>query len=133
MSIEEAIRILDLETSADAIAEIEDYAGFNKTIGKINEACEIACDVMREHLRDVETMFSDKECYEDLRQMSHENGKVWCYYSSDSLNPCGCGSNCYHYEFDGKKIYGVCNACDTDIYEMKNEFVKEKLKQGIWK
>lgn len=186
MSIEEAIRILDPETSADAIAEIEYYAGFNrdKPIEKVNEACEVACDVMREHLRDVETMFSDKECYEDLRQMPHEkvvdlffkmkklfnkacercdklekenieltdwdelidsitdkrktqcykdDGKVWCYYSSDSLNPCGCGSNCYHYEFDGKKIYGVCNACDTDIYEMKNEFVKEKLKQGIWK
>ena len=52
MSIEEAIRILNLETSADAIAEIEYYAGFNrdKTIEKINEACAIACDVMREHL-----------------------------------------------------------------------------------
>lgn len=52
-----------LETSADAIAEIEYYAGFNrdKTIEKINEACAIACDVMREHLRDVETMFSDKD------------------------------------------------------------------------
>ena len=186
ISVEEAIRILDPETSADAIAEIEYYAGFNrdKTIEKINEACAIACDVMIEHLRDAETMFSDKECYEDLRQMPHEkvvdlffkmkklfnkacercdklekenieltdlnelidsitdkrktqcykdDGKVWCYYSSDSLNPCGCGSNCYHYEFDGKKIYGVCNACGTDIYEMKNEFVKEKLKQGIWK
>ena len=74
MSIEEAIRILDPETSADAIAEIEDYASFNrdKTIGKINEACEIACDVMREHLRDVETMFSDKECYENLRHMPHK-------------------------------------------------------------
>lgn len=53
MSIEEAIRILDPETSADAIAEIEDYAGFNrdKTIGKINEACEIACDVMKRYLK----------------------------------------------------------------------------------
>ena len=52
VSIEEAIRILDPETSADAIAEIEYYAGFNrdKTIEKINEACAIACDVMREHL-----------------------------------------------------------------------------------
>lgn len=70
MSIEEAIRILDPETSADAITEIEYYAGFNrdKPIEKVNEAC----DVMREHLRDVETMFSDKECYEDLRQMPHE-------------------------------------------------------------
>lgn len=38
MSIEEAIRILDPETSADAIAEIEYYAGFNKdkAIEKVN-------------------------------------------------------------------------------------------------
>lgn len=49
MSIEEAIRILDPETSADAITEIEYYAGFNrdKPIEKVNEACAIACDVMR--------------------------------------------------------------------------------------
>ena len=40
MSIEEAIRILDPETSADAITEIEYYAGFNrdKPIEKVNEA-----------------------------------------------------------------------------------------------
>ncbi len=52
MSIEEAIRILNPEASADAIAEIEYYAGFNKdkTIEKVNEACEIACNVMREYL-----------------------------------------------------------------------------------
>lgn len=30
MSIEEAIRILDTKTSADAIAEVEYYAGFNR-------------------------------------------------------------------------------------------------------
>lgn len=66
------------------------------------------------------------QCYKD-------NKKIWCYYSSDSLNPCGCGSNCYHYEFDGKKIYGVCNACDTDIYEVKDEYMREKLKEGTWR
>lgn len=51
MSIEEAIRILDPETSADAIAEIKYYAGFNKDkpIEKVNEACVVACDVMREY------------------------------------------------------------------------------------
>ena len=74
MSIEEAIRILDPKTSADAIAEIEYYAGFNrdKPIEKVDEACEVACDIMREHLKDVETMFSDNDSYEDLKQMSHE-------------------------------------------------------------
>ena len=49
MSIEEAIRILDPETSADAIAEIKYYAGFNqdKAIEKVEEACEVACSIMR--------------------------------------------------------------------------------------
>lgn len=74
ISVEEAIRILDPETLADAIAEIEYYAGFNRDnpIEKVNEACEVACDIMREHLKDVETMFSDNDSYEDLKQMSHE-------------------------------------------------------------
>lgn len=53
MSIEEAIRILDPETSADVIAEIEYYADFkkDKSIEKVNEACEIACDVMKRYLK----------------------------------------------------------------------------------
>lgn len=74
ISIEEAIRILDPKTSADAIAEIEYCAGFNrdKPIEKVNEACVVACDIMREYLKDVETMFSDKDSYEDLKQIPHE-------------------------------------------------------------
>lgn len=67
-----------------------------------------------------------EQCYED-------SGNVWCYYDGEHGNPCGCGSNCYHYEYDGENIYGVCNGCQTDIYEMKPEYVEEKLKQGIWK
>ena len=53
MSIEEAIRILDPKTSADAIAEIEYYAGFNKgkAIEKVNEACEVAWKIMKEYIR----------------------------------------------------------------------------------
>lgn len=74
MSIEEAIRILDPETSADAIKEIKYYAGLNKDnpIKKVDEACVIACNVMREHLEDVEIMSSNKDSYEDLKQMPHE-------------------------------------------------------------
>lgn len=74
MSIEEAIRILDPETSADAITEIKYYTGFNeeKSIKKVEEACELACDVMREHLEDTKIMFSDTDCYDDLNQFSQE-------------------------------------------------------------
>ena len=55
------------------------------------------------------------------------------YLVNGENNPCGCGSNVYHLEYDGKKIYGVCNACNTDIYEYKDEYIEEELKQGIWK
>ncbi len=29
------------------------------------------------------------QCYED-------NDDVWCYFDPDGINPCDCGSNCYH-------------------------------------
>ena len=53
MTVEEAIRILDPETSAEAIAEINYYSGFNrdKGIEKVNEACIIACNIMRKYLK----------------------------------------------------------------------------------
>ena len=74
MSIKEAIRILDPETSEDAITEIKYYAGFNKEkiIGKVEEACVLACDIMCEHLEDTEIMFSGDDCYDDLKQFSQE-------------------------------------------------------------
>ena len=74
MSIEEAISILDPETSADAITEIKYYAGFNeeKAIKKVEDACVLACDIMREHLEDTEIMFSDNDCYDDLKQFPQE-------------------------------------------------------------
>ena len=52
MTVEEAIRILDPKTSAEAIAEINYYTGFNrdKSIEKVEEACVVACGVMREYL-----------------------------------------------------------------------------------
>ena len=67
------------------------------------------------------------QCYED-------SNNIWCYYDGDENNPCGCGSNCYHYEYDliDKKIYGVCNACGTDIYEVKEEYTDERLHTGQW-
>ena len=186
MSIEEAIRILDHETSADAITEIKYYVGFNeeKAIKKVEDACIFACDIMRKHLEDTEIMFSDNDCYDDLKQFSqqrlislflkmkklfnkacercnnlekenieltdldklidgipskrkiqyYDNGKQYhTYFVKGERNSCGCGSNCYHYEYDGKKIYGVCNACNTVIYELKDEYVEDRLKEGIWK
>jgi hypothetical protein len=61
-----------------------------------------------------------------------DNG-VWCYFVSGEKNPCGCRSNCYHYEYDEETIIGVCNACDRDIYEVNEEYKEEKLEKGVWK
>ena len=50
MDINEAIRFLDPETTAEAIAEVEYYGGFSgkdKAIQKINESCDVAVAIMR--------------------------------------------------------------------------------------
>lgn len=53
MTREEAIRLLDPETTAEAIAEIKYYAGFNAktaSIQAITEACELAVADMRKQI-----------------------------------------------------------------------------------
>lgn len=129
MSIEEAIRILDPETSADAIAEIEYYAGFNKdeSIEKVNEACEVACNVMR-LFEKLKVLYATEK-----RKIQYYNNsnRYWNYFNGDK--PCCCGSNVHHLEYDGRKIYGVCNGCGKDISEYKDEYVEETLQKGIWK
>lgn len=84
------------------------------------------------------TIYDAMRIYEKNRKrrliQRHEDSKnMWQYFSKE-LNHCGCGSNCYHYEYDKKdnKIYGVCNCCRTDIYEIKEEYQEEKLNQGVW-
>lgn len=60
MTIEEAIKILDPETTRQALAEIEYYAGFRGQEAKIeavNEACMVAVDIMRKYASE----HSDKE------------------------------------------------------------------------
>lgn len=51
MTTKEAIRILDPETTAEALAEIEYYAGFSGQTAKVqavNDACEIAVSALRD-------------------------------------------------------------------------------------
>lgn len=56
-----------------------------------------------------------------------DSKKAWTYYTTSLHDPYRCSSNCYHYEYDGQKIIGVCNGCGRDIYEVKPEYV-----QGIF-
>lgn len=76
------------------------------------------------------TMSSNRrliKCYKDSERM-------WQYYSKEA-NLCGCGSNCLHYEYDTKDnmIYGVCNACNTDISVIiEDKYVRDELCTGKW-
>lgn len=68
-----------------------------------------------------------KQYYDD------EPETLCSYYVKHERNPCGCGSNLYHYEYDGKDVYGVCNACWEDIYILNEDYAQEELKKRIWK
>lgn len=59
-----------------------------------------------------------------VRQVKLKDGRVESFYVTGQMNPCGCGSNLFHKENDGKHTYGVCNSCDKDIYtyEVRLEF-----------
>ena len=60
------------------------------------------------------------------------NGKVISYYQKKQ-NHCGCGSNCYHYEYDGTDVYIVCNACFSDLFSVKPEYRQEYIDNNEWK
>lgn len=67
-----------------------------------------------------------------LTQYHNDSDNLWQYFGDHN---CGCGSNVCHLEYDvrDKIIYGVCNACGSQVYTYKDEYVDEKLKEGVWK
>ena len=65
------------------------------------------------------------------RKIKFKNGEIECFWEKGKRNPCKCGSNLFHEEYSGTHIYGVCNACDMDIYEFK--FDKEYIQKSEWK
>jgi hypothetical protein len=55
MTINQAIRILDPDTSVEALGEIEYYGGLHgheKMMAACEEACRMAVEIMRQHLKD---------------------------------------------------------------------------------
>lgn len=55
MTINQAIRILDPETSAEALGEIEYYVGLHgreKMVAACEEACRVAVRIMRKYLEE---------------------------------------------------------------------------------
>lgn len=56
MTIEQAIKILDPDTSNQAITDMEELHGTDATdhvVSQIREACELACKIMRQWQRDM--------------------------------------------------------------------------------
>ncbi len=52
MTIEQAIRILDPATTAEALGEIDYYGGFHgreKMVAACDEACRVAVSIMRKY------------------------------------------------------------------------------------
>lgn len=64
----------------------------------------------------------------------NDEGITYTNFTLGSKNPCGCDSNCYHYEFDTRsnKVYGVCNACGKDIYVVDDMEKNKDIFQGTW-
>ena len=52
MTINQAIRILDPETTAQELATIEYYGGREKMVAACEEACRVAVRIMRKYLEE---------------------------------------------------------------------------------
>lgn len=63
----------------------------------------------------------------------YDDGDIKSFITRGQRNPCGCGSNCYHYVTDGVEILGICNACETAIYQVNTEYVEKTLAKEKWR
>lgn len=73
--------------------------------------------------------------YKKVRKVQYDDrGKLIMTYMAPNgeKNPCGCGSNCFHYEYDGNDIYCVCNACNEDLFIFNEDAVADCLEKGLW-
>lgn len=53
MTVKEAIQILDPKTTADKIFQMrEDGLSDDEVMDKVNEACILACEIMKKHLKE---------------------------------------------------------------------------------
>lgn len=60
LTISDTIQILDPETTSDTIREIECYGGFagkERAVEAVNQACKIACDIMRDYRKDKHMLY----------------------------------------------------------------------------
>ena len=65
------------------------------------------------------------------RKVKLKDGEINSFWYKGDRNPCGCGSNLFHEVYDGEHLYGVCNACNRDIYEF--EFEQDYIDKSEWR
>lgn len=107
MTLEEAIRLLDPETTGEAIAEIEYYNGFSgKTaaIQAITDACEIAVEAMGKQISNSKRAPFDSEsiscgnCDSDISDSDYSH----CPYCGQKLDWSCLSDTETTFECDGK-------------------------------
>jgi hypothetical protein len=64
------------------------------------------------------------------RKVKLKDGEVESFWYKENKNPCGCGSNVFHKELEGIRLFGVCNACDEDLYEFSYE--EDYIENSEW-
>ena len=94
MTREEAIRILDPETTAEALAGIEYYAGFRgkeAAIKAVDDACILAVAALREQ---EQRRWIPVDAVEVVRCRDCKHQTVmWCWRLEEGMNPRRVGSN----------------------------------------
>ena len=68
-----------------------------------------------------------------IQYLTEDSRQPRTSYFTTGTNPCGCGSNGYHYEREHHTIYCVCNGCGKDIYTIKPEYAEEEFARGLWR
>lgn len=120
MDINDAIRILDPETTADALAEIEYYAGFSGYLAKVeacDEACKIAVAVMRAQQKTESTEVLQKN---ELHHMIDQ--PVWFVPIGEVSSDCKEGWAIW----DGEYIFRRSISREPRMYMFRHEDYNER-------
>ena len=95
----------DIESLAKQIVDLADKHSI-----PLNEVI----DMLHEHVQNIEKeRLKPKKKKRKIQYYNDESRGIWTYMVKGESNPCGCGSNCYHkeYEPESETLFCVCNAC----------------------
>lgn len=81
---------------------------------------------------ELKELINSKNLLRKKKQYYKDTNDIICLYTLKG-HSCSCGSDTYYYEYDGNDIFGICNDCEKTLYKVKDEYIKDKLEEGIWK